>query len=328
VESGEHHDNHNLSCWQNEKQVTTNPDTGVAMGGPNDDASADPVFCGDVDASMIDHDDDGDGRNGVSAALLGHNHGTNNDDDTADDGDDDDGGAAPRRHGTISSARFNMLSTMVGGGSLSLPLAFAKSGNGLIGPILLLAVALLTEFCFRIHVGSARMLQAPRRARPGNDSFESVTSKALGQHMRLVSMALVTAMCFFGTVGYAVLLRDMLQPITNAVWNHHNHDYNSTTNITMGDEGDAGYSDTNGSGPTLHNNLTMLVVVLIMTPLCALKTLTALQKFGAASMLSVLVLGGCVVYRSVQCNFNLWMSQPSIHGAAAHSLWEAFLVRR
>jgi amino acid permease len=314
------------------------------MGGANDDGPADPVFCGDVDASMIDPEDDGDSRHAVSASISGPNNGTNNDDvyvtddhGAAEFDDDAVGGdaAAPRRHGTISSARFNMLSTMVGGGSLSLPLAFAKSGNGLVGPVLLVAVALLTEFCFRVHVGSARMLHRPQRSRPGNDSFESVTSRALGQHMHLVSMALVTAMCFFGTVGYAVLLRDMLQPVTNAVWNHHpSHDdpnsaTNATTNATLWDGG-ASYNNNNNnnnSGPTLHNNLTMLLVVLLMTPLCALKTLTALQRFGAASMLSVLILGGCVVYRSVQCNYNLWMSQPSVHDHAAHAIWEAFQVR-
>jgi len=35
------------------------------------------------------------------------------------------------RQGSIASTRFNILSTMVGGGSLSLPLAFQKSGNAL-----------------------------------------------------------------------------------------------------------------------------------------------------------------------------------------------------
>lgn len=301
------------------------------MGSSNDDATADPVYCGDVDASMIDRDDDGDDHNGHSASFSGHINGANNDDfDNGAHDDDADDPAAPHRHGTISSARFNMLSTMVGGGSLSLPLAFAKSGNGLVGPILLVTVALLTEFCFRVHVGSARMLQAPQFSRPGNDSYESVTSKALGKQMRFVSMALVTAMCFFGTVGYAVLLRDMLQPITDAIWNHrYDSNNNSTTNATLWDEAETSSINinSNGSGPTLHNNLTMLVVVLLMTPLCALQTLTALQRFGAASMLSVLVLGTCVVYRSVQCNYNLWKSQPSIHDATGHSIWEAFQVR-
>ena len=43
-----------------------------------------------------------------------------------------------KRMGTIQSATFNIWSTMVGGGSLSLPLAFTKTGNILMGPMLLI----------------------------------------------------------------------------------------------------------------------------------------------------------------------------------------------
>jgi hypothetical protein len=59
------------------------------------------------------------------------------------------------RIGTISSARFNILSTMVGGGCLSLPLAFQQSGNALMAPLVLLATALITDFCFRLLVSSS-----------------------------------------------------------------------------------------------------------------------------------------------------------------------------
>lgn len=69
---------------------------------------------------------------------------TSPDDDGADDGGAGEG--EERRLGTTSSARFNILSTMVGGGSLSLPLAFQKSGNALLGPVILIAVAVITEF--------------------------------------------------------------------------------------------------------------------------------------------------------------------------------------
>jgi amino acid permease len=85
-------------------------------------------------------------------------------------------------------------------------------------------------------------------------------------------------MCFFGTVVYAVLLRDMLEPITHVIY------HKATT------------------GPTWEGNSVMLAVVLLVTPLCTLKTLTALKRFGAASMFSVLILGCCVLFRSLQCN--------------------------
>jgi amino acid permease len=40
---------------------------------------------------------------------------------------------------------------------------------------------------------------------------------------------------------------------------------------------------------------------LLVTPFCALENLTSLEKFGATSMLSVLILGTCVMIRSFQC---------------------------
>ena len=203
------------------------------------------------------------------------------------------------RQGTIASARFNVLATMVGGGSLSLPLAFQKTGNALLAPLLLILVAAITEFCFRIHVGSARISNpvSDLASQRGTDSFESVAHLAFGKRANVFSMALVTAMCFFGTVGYAVLLRDMLMPITDWVWQN----------------------DASTSGPTFHNNLTMIIVVLIVTPLCGLKTLTALKRFGAASMFSVLILGAIILYRSVQCNLGLT-------GVTPEEGWASFKV--
>lgn len=106
------------------------------------------------------------------------------------------------RIGTTSSARFNILSTMVGGGSLSLPLAFYKSGNALMGPILLLGTAVVTEFCFRVLVRSSRTLHpvhGSTRA-PGVDSFESIAAVAFGPNALIFSKILVVLMCFFGTV--------------------------------------------------------------------------------------------------------------------------------
>ena len=107
---------------------------------------------------------------------------------------------APLRLGTISSARFNLLCTMVGGGCLSLPMGFQKSGNALMAPILLLLTAIITEFCFQVLVSSARKL-SPVRANTaviGKDSFETLASAAFGIKGFLFTKWLVTAMCFFG----------------------------------------------------------------------------------------------------------------------------------
>lgn len=93
-------------------------------------------------------------------------------------------------------------------------------------------------------------------------------------------MALVCACCFFATVGYAVLLRDMLEPIVDA--------------MVKPPEGV-------GGGPTLARNSAMLIVVFCISPLTTWKNLTALKDVGAASMASVFTVGLCVAYRSIEC---------------------------
>ena len=180
-------------------------------------------------------------------------------------------GEDTKRKGTISSACFNLLSTMVGGGSLALPLAFQQAGNGLMAPLLLIITALITDFGFRILVAPA---PTPNYNQRGNNSFESVAFAAFGRKGHIGSILLISVMCFFGTTGYAVLLRDMLEPISDAI----RQDAHRTT-----------------------RNLGMLVAVLLVTPLCALENLTSLEKFGATAMLSVLILCICLMIRSFQC---------------------------
>lgn len=102
------------------------------------------------------------------------------------------------RQGTISSARFNILCTMVGGGCLSLPMAFQKTGNGLFGPLLLVITAIITEFCFRIIVASIRRLSPVRESTTviGKDSFETMASAAFGAQGFLFAKWLVTAVSY------------------------------------------------------------------------------------------------------------------------------------
>jgi len=232
--------------------------------------TADPAVSNDLgqggDATMnggIDSRTDDPCQNGNDPPPLPRNDNNNGNDDV--------------RIGTISSARFNILSTMVGGGCLSLPMAFQKSGNALLGPLLLLVTGVITEFCFRTLVASAIVVKQPHRTRPGNDTFESITSEAFGPKACVLSAALVFFMCFFGAVGYAVLLRDMLAPLNHAIAPERFSEW-------------------------FRHNFSMFAVIGIVTPFCTLRQLTALKDCGLASMMSLLILGSCIVFRSVQCN--------------------------
>ncbi|KAL3807539.1 hypothetical protein ACHAXA_002578 [Cyclostephanos tholiformis] len=221
--------------------------------------------------------------------------------------DDDNGtvnndGNENKRQGTISSARYNLLSSMVGGGCLSLPLAFHQTGNLLVAPILLIATSVLAQrsILFLVKAGAysnssgelgagncddARLTVASRRSdilnnRRGVATYENVARQAFGRRAREFSMALVCACCFFATVGYAVLLRDMLEPIVDSI---------------VKPAGGV------GGGPTLARNSAMLIVVLCISPLTTWKNITALKVVGAASMASVFTVGLCVAYRSIEC---------------------------
>lgn len=125
-------------------------------------------------------------------------------------------------------------------------------------------------------------------------------------------------MCFFGAVGYAVLLRDMLQPITDAITNHTHH-HNATLGSWSINEW--GLEAEEGGGPSVASNLTMLGVILIITPVCTLKNLSSLDKLGAASMSSILILGACIVFRSLQCNIGHPDESFDGHNWRAFKLW-------
>jgi amino acid permease len=193
------------------------------------------------------------------------------------------------RRGTIASARFNILSTMVGGGSLSLPLAFHQAGNSLLAPVLLIGIAYLVQNSIR-YLLKAAILAHPdddlkeKEKLKGRKSFDSVASAAFGEKGKYATMGLLATICFFTIVGYAVLLRDMLLPFSDLIFGK--------------------TDESGGTGPTFHHNITMLAVILIVTPLCTLRDLTPLEKVGALSMTSIFAVACCIAFRSVECNFS------------------------
>ena len=179
----------------------------------------------------------------AGAALHEQNH----HDEDAGDGDsveyinaaapsasqNEHGDAEDMRQGTVLSASINILSTMVGGGSLSLPLAFTQAGIGAVAPITLVVIAISSEFCMHCLVegGNAVVARRTRRAaatttvtetdesRKGTLSYELIASEAFGPKGYTAAMLLVSVVCYFATVGYAVLLRDLLEPFADAAAN-------------------------------------------------------------------------------------------------------------
>ena len=111
------------------------------------------------------------------------------------------------------------------------------------------------------------------------------------------SLALI---CWTGVVGYCVLLRDLAGiPLAEAFF---------------GDQDDQ-------DGPTMTQNLIMLCVVLIVTPLTMLRNLSSLQKFSMFGITSISLLGICIIYKSVECNSNADMRNESFSDFFMGHLW-------
>jgi len=78
---------------------------------------------------------------------------------------------SPSRTGSISSAVFNLTTTMVGGGVLSLPYAFDQAGI-IVAFVFLLLIGICADFTVYSLVSCSR--------RSGEASFEGVAKYALG----------------------------------------------------------------------------------------------------------------------------------------------------
>lgn len=188
--------------------------------------------------------------------------------------DDDDYYDEDVRQGTLMSARMNLLTSMVGGGSLSLPLAYHQMGNICMAPLTMIVIAAGMECSLRCLIISGQITAGSSGSsslKKGSVTLEQVACAAFGPAAKYCTMALVFFICFFSLVGYGVLLRDLLQPLTDLF--HGN----------------------------FSGNQVMSAVVFFVTPLTTLPSLTALRNVGAASMGSVLLMAICISYRSIQC---------------------------
>jgi hypothetical protein len=100
--------------------------------------------------------------------------------------------AAASRQGTVLSSTFSLVSTILGGGVLSLPYAFREAGL-VWGCLLLGGVALASDY-------SAFTLVACSR-RAGAHTYEDVAFLAFGCQGRLYTMVLVILLCFLALIA-------------------------------------------------------------------------------------------------------------------------------
>jgi amino acid permease len=98
------------------------------------------------------------------------------------------------------SASFNLLATVIGGGVLSLPFAYAASGL-VLTTIFILAAAVMGSFSLYILCSCAR--------RTGAVTYGDVMRCAFGRRAELALQCILATFLLFVVVAYLVLIRDI-----------------------------------------------------------------------------------------------------------------------
>ena len=164
---------------------------------------------------------------------------------------------------------------MVGGGSLSLPYAFSQAGIG-VGLFILVCVAICADFTVYASVACSRRSERDRNT---PESFEEVARYAFGERGKKLTMFLVFLTTYIAVMAYAILLRDLASPLAERL-------FNGGDEFTM-----------------VEQNICMIILVLLVTPLMFLKNMTSLKPVAMVSMTTITALTVCIAIRSYQCNF-------------------------
>ena len=110
----------------------------------------------------------------------------------------------PDGGGSISGTVFNMCSSTLGAGALSLPLAISQTGM-LLGPALLVATAVATHYSVDLLV--CALIETKTR------SYEELTVYLFGKRTGMVVELNIIVFCFGTVVAYTVAVGDILLPL-------------------------------------------------------------------------------------------------------------------
>jgi len=169
------------------------------------------------------------------------------------------------RKGTIGTASFALISTIIGGGVLSLPFAFYSSGL-VPGILLLLFIAVASDFTIYTLMSCSR--------RSGATSYEEVLQVAFGQGARKFTMGLILFTTFLTLIAYTILIRDLLSPLVEAYI-------------------------VNGTLSFSQQNVVSSIAIAMVLPFCFKQYLSELQFVSVVCVMSVLVLAAGLAVRAV-----------------------------
>ena len=182
---------------------------------------------------------------------------------------------SPVRLTSIISATFNLVSTVIGGGVLSLPFAYATSGLLLTSAMVLVA-AIMATFSLYILCSCAR--------RTGACSYAEVVAASFGRNAEAVVTLTLFVFLMFVVVAFMVLMRDI---------------NSSLVRLFLGvDENDS----TTGATTTVNESVVLLVSVICCLPFMLQKNLHALRYNCYVGFFSVVILLYALIQRAVTTN--------------------------
>ena len=171
------------------------------------------------------------------------------------------------RRSTLLSSSFNLVATVIGGGVLSLPYAFATCGLA-TGVGFTVLAAVMADFSLYILCSCAR--------RTGTQSYGDVARVCFGEAARIVVTVILFVFLMFVTTAFMILMRDIMASMVEFA---------------------------TGSTLSFRQNTTVLVVCVLVTfPFMLLKDLYSLRHNCYVGFVSVLLLMSAMIYRAIAVN--------------------------
>ncbi|GAB9469892.1 Sodium-coupled neutral amino acid transporter [Globisporangium polare] len=169
------------------------------------------------------------------------------------------------RTATARSAVFNLVSTIIGGGILSLPYAFDKCGL-VLGFLFMVISAAASNFSLYVIVSCSR--------RGGATTYEEVVRKALGPKAGLVAVTLLVLLTFLTMVAYVILIKDLVGSL--------GEQFLFARAVTV-----------------VEKNVLTIVCIALVSPVLFARSMDALRFTSIFSLVSVLVLAIAITIRTV-----------------------------
>ena len=185
---------------------------------------------------------------------------------------------SPLRESSAIVAIFNLLNTMVGGGALSLPYAFAKCG-WLGGVVLVLFSVKISNFALSLLCTLARKVRGT--------SYPAIVGKTMGGAYAEALDATQFFMLFLVVIAFLILIRDISGDVVEFLM--FGPAYSAEDDVLQG-------LDAHSRSLLLH------IMTAAMLPLMAQESLHALRHVSYVGSASVMLLLGVIAHKAYLAN--------------------------